>query len=281
MGLAPEAGQSTRLTMEEYRARPGVNFSTLKFMRRSPAHYKWAIDHRFDGTPRMDVGSGAHTCVLEPDRFPLEYAVFPGPRRAGKAWDEFAAAHEGHTILKASEYDMCLGMRDAVRSHPVAGPLLEAGQPEVCLFWTDEQTGIECKARLDWLTTVLVDLKTTSNVDRRIFSMTSARMGYHAQLAWYRTGLRANGVDVDRVKIVAVEASAPHDVAVFDLSDDVLFAGEQECAELLAKVSAGRFSGQWPGRYPEEQALELPAWAWGDESDAGGLGINFGEEITP
>jgi hypothetical protein len=39
-----------------------------------------------------------------------------GARRAGKEWRAFRAVHtEDITILKASEYERCLAMRDACR----------------------------------------------------------------------------------------------------------------------------------------------------------------------
>ena len=47
----------------------------------------------------------------------------------------------------------------------------------------------------------------------------------------------------------------------------MLWAGESEVRELLAKVAAGRFSGRWPGRFTEEQEFRLPGWAMPDDED--------------
>lgn len=254
------------MNFDEYLKIDAVNFSTLKEMRRSPRHYQYRVKNPRKDTPRLGLGRGAHTAVFEPDRFLVDYALFAGERRYGKEWDACCAANRGKTILKSDEYATCLAIRDAVRSHPVAGPALSPpGEAEKVVTWTDAGTGLACKARLDWWRVgLLCDLKTTMDIDAKRFAGTAYRMGYHIQAAFYRSGLIANGLDAPPFRIVAVEASPPHDVAVFVLDDDALWRGEVEMADLLAKVAAGKFSQQWPGRYPDETALTLPAWAFGD-----------------
>jgi hypothetical protein len=271
---------TTSMTFTEYQRIQAVNWSTLKAGRTSALHYKHRVEHPLEDSTVRAMGRGAHTAVFEPDRFALEYAVFEGPKRAGNDWDAFCAANPGRTILKSVEYLACLRMRDAVRSHAVAGPLLmPPGEAEKVITWTDDATGLPCKGRLDWYRPGLVcDLKTTYDIGRGRFAATVARMGYHGQAAFYRAGLRANGLDVPPFRFIAVEQTAPHDVAVYQLDDDALYAGEQDVDELLRMVSAGRFSGQWPGQYQEEQMLSLPAWAF-TKTETEPLGITIaGEE---
>lgn len=255
------------MTFDDYRALDAVNWSTLKEMRRSPRHYRHREQSPREDTPRLGLGRATHTAVFEPDRFLLDYAVWEGDRR-GKAYAAFCEQHPSQTILKTAEYETCLAMRDAVRSHPIAGPLLTPpGEAEKVLTWIDAATGLPCKGRIDWWRPgLLCDLKTTATLDARMFAGTVYRMGYHGQAAFYRAGLAANGLDAPPMRIIAVEASAPHDVAVFLLDDDAHWRGEVEVAELLARVAAGRFSNQWPGAYPEEAALSLPAWSFVDEA---------------
>lgn len=256
------------MMFSDYAAIEAVNWSTLKEMRRSPRHYLHRLNAPKEDTKAMAMGRATHCAVFEPDRFPLDYAVFTGPRRAGKEWDECCKANKGKTILRADEYETCLAMRDAVRSHPIAGPALTPpGEAEKVITWTDEATGLPCKARLDWWRPgLLCDLKTSAEIEARRFAATVERMGYHGQAAFYRAGLLANGLDAPPFRIVAVESSAPHDVAVYLLDDDAHWRGEQLVAELLAKVASGRFSNLYPGRYPEEVPLSLPAWAFEEET---------------
>lgn len=270
------------MTFAEYAALPRVNFSTLKAMRRSPRHYRYLLDNPIPDSNRFAMGRAVHTAVLEPDRLPLDYAVFFGERRAGKEWAAFCEQHPDQTILKRDEYELALAIRDAVRSHPVAAALLKSGTAEQTVTWTDSETGIACKARLDWLgAAALVDLKTCQDVDARTFGMTAAKYGYAGQLAFYLAGLRANGIDVP-AKIIAVEMDAPHDVAVFGLDEGVLYAGEVEVTTLLRRVADCRERNEWPGRYVGEEPLRLPAWCFeSSDDDATGLdlmvsGLNVG-----
>lgn len=264
------------MNFTEYAELQAVNATSLKAMRRSPLHYRWALEHPLEDSPRLAMGRAVHTAVFEPDRFLLDYVLFEGERRAGKAYAELCERNPTKTILKTEEYQTCLATRDAVRSHPVAGPdLTPPGEAEKVITWTDEATGLPCKARLDWWRPGLFcDLKTTADIDAGRFAATAYRLGYHVQLAFYRAGLIANGLDAPPPRIIAVEVAAPHDVAVFALDDDALYAGEVEVADLLAKVAAGRFSNLWPGRYPEERPLSLPAWALPqDDGDLDGLDV--------
>src|SRR5574341_1373220 len=216
------------MTREEYDRIDAVNWTTLKAMRASPKHYRYAAEHATGDTAAMRDGRAVHTAVLEPDRFPLDYAIWAGERRAGKEWEVFKAANHDKTILRADEYAYCLEIRDAVRAHPVARHLLEAGEAGKTITWTDAATGLPCKGRIDWLNGIgLCDLKTTADLDPIRFAATAARLGYHCQLAFYRRGLAANGIDAP-VKIMAVEKNPPYDVAVFSLDEDTLFAGDEE-----------------------------------------------------
>lgn len=252
-----------------------VNWSTLKEMRKSPKHYQHALTHPREDTPAMALGRATHTAVFEPDRFALEYAVWKGERRAGKDWEAFKAAHESETILRIDDYKRAIAIRDAVRSHPVASRYLVDGHAEQTITWRDEETGIACKARLDWhrkSPRVLVDLKTANDIEKRKFGQAAARLGYHGQIAFYSDGLASSmRSQLDEVVIIAAESDAPYDVAVFRIDADVLYAGRELYRDLLCRVAGCFELGAWPGRYNERESLELPEWAFGDDDDNEGL----------
>jgi len=246
-----------------------VNWSTLKEMRRSPRHY----EHR-RRVPREDkasliFGRCAHTLILQPERFELDYAVFEGETRRGKAWDAFKEEHADKSIIKRSELEQCAAVRDAVLAHPIASQYLAGGRAEYAVDWVDPVTGLRCKGLIDYLhDDFYVDLKTTGDVDLRRFAALVARMGYHNQMAWYGDGAKALDARVRKALIIAVEKDAPHDVAVFDLSASELALGGAQNRGLLDRVAECTTAGVWPGRYTEKQPLALPSWAFNDEEDA-------------
>ena len=246
------------MDFDAYRAIPAVNWSSLKHLDASPLHYRHALTHPTEDTNRLLLGRAVHTAVLEPDEFPLRYAVYEGAVRRGKDWDAFQAANMDKDILKADEYRMCLTVRDAVRAKAEAATLL-MGESEVVRQWTDEATGIPCKARLDHVMPelALVDLKTTKSTDEHEFTNSAARFLYHGQLAFYR---RAAGMGNIPVYIIAVEIDPPHDVAVYQVAEWALDAGEAKVTELLALLRFCQDNDTWPGRYNSVRELGLPAW---------------------
>lgn len=214
----------------------------------------------------MTLGSAVHTAVFEPDRLLPEYAVWEGGRRYGKEWDAYCASVGNKTILKPEQYDTACRIRDAVRSHPVAAALLEKGEAEKTIQWTDTDTGLKCKGRLDWLSdSALVDLKTTRDIDPRIFGRQCDQMLYHGQMAFYNSGLAQDVA----VYLIAVESSEPHEVAVYELNAEILWTGEIKVQQALKTVAECRANGCWPMRFPEPMQLILPTWAFptDDEQD--------------
>lgn len=255
-----------------YFEHPAVNWSTLKLLRDSALHYRYRLDVPMEEKPVMALGRVVHTLVFEPAQFALEYVIWEGGDRRGKDWAAFKNEHEGKTIFKPAEVDAAVQIADAVRRHPLVQPYLVGGQFEQPIFWTDEETGLECKGKPDWLQAsrlALVDLKTTVSVDGRRFGALASRLGYHCQMAMYREGVDcALGWKPERVCIIAVEREPPYDVAVFQIDNDALEIGLEEVHGLLRQLAVCRASDTWPGRYTEEQALQLPAWVYGsDEED--------------
>ncbi len=256
----------------DYFSIDAVNWSSLKLLRQSAMAYRYGLTHQRDDSIALAMGRLVHSLVFEPETFGRTYAIWEGDRRTGDKWEAFKEANQGKTIFKAKEIDEATAMADAVRLHPLVAPYLEDGQFEQPLLWTDAATGLKCKARPDWLVPgrrTLLDLKTTVTIEGRRFGNAAARYGYHCQLAHYAAGVEAAlGWKPEQIKLVAVEKTAPYDVAIFNLVEADLYAGQAEVAELLAKLQAYRAADSWPGRYVEEQALQLPAWVFLEDEDA-------------
>ena len=260
------------MTFTDYKALPGVNWSTLSSLRDSGLHYQHRLLDGDEDTPAKKMGRVAHVLALDPDSFAADYAIYEGGDRRGKDWAAFKAEHEGQDIFKPDEIETAMAIADAVRRHPLVQPYLDGGLFEQTLEWRDAGTGLRCKGRPDWLVPSrrwLVDLKTARSVDARLFGLSAAKYGYHCQLAHYAAGVEAAlGWKPEKVVIVAVENTSPHDVAVFVVDEEeALYAGREEVRELLDKLSVFRSANTWPGRYSEEQALMLPRYLF-DDPDA-------------
>lgn len=108
-------------------------------------------------------------------------------------WDEIVERHatvnEGKILLDGALLQRIENAAAAIESHPQLCKAFSGGMPEVSIFWTDEETGVPCKARLDYLKPLaVVDLKTFElrefGIDRTI-ARAVANYRYHIQAAWY------------------------------------------------------------------------------------------------
>lgn len=248
----------TRPTFRAYRDIHAVNWSSLKHIGTSPAHYLHHESNPTEDTTRLLLGRGVHAAVLEPDSFPLEFAVYEGGARRGKEWAAFASALAGRGILKPDEYQLCLNVRDAVRANPHAAELL-TGDSEVTLEWIDETTGLDCKARVDHISAAgaLVDLKTAASIEPRDFQRSAFKFGYYGQMAFYARAISPEPIPV---YMIAVEIAPPHDVVVYELDEYALDYGDALVDEYLGRLRECLDTDVWPGRYEEVQMLGLPAW---------------------
>lgn len=265
---SPEPGVHKDVPFAEYCRWKGVNGSRLKLARKSPKHYREFVQRDSDA---LTLGSAEHVAVLEPDRFPLDFTVWDGAVRRGKAWDAFAEANAAKSILTRAQYADILKMRDAVRTDAVAGPIVSGtGLAQVSIVWIDEPTGILCKGRLDWIVDgVIYDLKTTRDVLPRRFAASAVEYGYDLSAAFYIDGWRAATGEVATMELICVEKGSPWDVVVVPLGDDAIEAGRARYRKLLDEVAHCRRTGEWPGiARGSKLPLRYPEWAKPENDDA-------------
>lgn len=264
-----------RLPIDEYDALAGVRYSHLKAIFTSPKHY----DGLETGTIRkssssMTAGSAAHAAVFEPARYAEEYKTYFGKTRRGKIYDEWCALNVGCTSITKAERAIADNIARAVRGDPVAAKYLVGGEAEVAIQWTDHETGLSCKGRVDYLIEVddyhcIVGLKTTKSISDRAFSRQAFDLGYPLQWAMYRAGYFVNtGVNAKMVEIV-VENHAPWDVVVYRIHDAVLDYGMAQFRKGLAMVADCKQRKEWEGvARGQEVDFALPPWAMTDENIA-------------
>ena len=272
--------------MTDYAQIQALNWSTIKLLAESPLAYVHGTTHPPEDTPAYRLGRALHCAVLEPERFGTAYVCQPDfgdgrtkEARAAKA-DWLATVPPGAETLRAEEYASVLGATAAVRAHRVAAPLLHAGRAEEVVTWTDEGTGLACKARLDYLRpSGVVELKSARRLGRR-FSADAAGYLYHGQCAWYHDGAVAAGLlapDAELPHLLAVTLDAPHDVMVLRMTPATYLVGQALYRSLLARLLECRAAEVWPGCAPDLVDWDLPGWAagiWGPESEDG-EGVGF------
>lgn len=256
------------LSQVDYFAVRRVNASVVQIgWERTIAHMVHAMRYRSDEpTAAMRLGSAAHCAVLEPERFASEYVNVGDVNYATKdgkaARDAVLAA--GKNPIKQDEYDAADAISAAVRSNRAAFNILNVpGVRESALLWTDADTGVKCKGRVDLFAPglVLADLKTTANAGPEAFSDSIYRYGYHRQLAMYRDGYKAiTGEDLEPA-IIAVENDAPYCCAVYRLDDQAMELGRREYKWVLSQLVAAKTAGTLTSGYGDDiRTIGVPEW---------------------
>lgn len=271
-------GIRTDLSNAEYHALPSLSKSQLDDLDKSAhiffqRHRNTNRPPRPVPTPAMLLGTMLHTAVLEPDRFASAYVVGPKFDRRTK---DGKAAHAaflesippGAELTDAETMLLCDGMRLSVGTIAPIAELLANGQAEVSAFWTDADTGIDCRCRPDWVHPVgdngaiLLDLKTTTDASPEGFAKAVVNWRYAKQAAYYSDGWElATGQKVHAFVFAAVEKEWPYAAAAYMLTDEDIEWGRRAYKRNLRTYLECSESGKWPGYSSDIQLLNLPAWA--------------------
>lgn len=249
------------MTFADYRAIRAMNWSTLKNGIKSMRHLHHALTTTDDGdTSSRQMLRLNHAAVLEPHTLDTDYVVFDGAVRRGKEWEAFKAAHPSAQIVKAEELARARRVADAVMSYAPARTLIESAQCEHTIQWTDPETGVACKGRLDVLGqgTYIADLKGDKSTDAFAFARRVGSLTYYGQAAWYQIGCEVLYGDVLPAYNIVYEVDEPHDVAVFRVDNDWIQPGRDLARRLLREYGECVNSGRWPGRYDSVQPLPSP-----------------------
>lgn len=273
------------MPFDQYLAIDAVSASALRVFARSPWHYRNRVETA--PTRQMLRGTLAHCALLEPDALHQRYAVVPAdaPKRPTKAqwsakapsdesraamewWQAFAEQNAGREIVPAVDFEVTRQQLAAIAREPELAAAFAAGRGEVSVFWIDEETGLHCKARPDWVcatsdgTCDLLDLKSTADESPGGFGRSAARMKYHLQAAHYVDGFqRASGRKVGRFIFAAVTSAPPVLAVPYVLTDEIAQQADDEWRELMDRLAWCKREDQWPAYGQGVQLLDFPAYA--------------------
>lgn len=255
-----------------------VNWSTLKLMDRSPAHYAYALEQGGDteDTDARLLGRATHVATLEPAIFETSFNIWKGGRRDPRQEDyrDFLATSilQGRDVLTVEQRKRALQISKSARSHPPALAYLP-GRRELTItfpFIRQPMLGLDgysiaCKGRIDLVCDngALLDLKSTRDASPEGFTKDIARYGYHLQAALYRHGFQiASGERRARPYfLLAVESRPPFVPQLYQLGDPVLEHGHGRVLELFDRLDYCRRSKHWGGYFDGSMSIEeLPRW---------------------
>jgi hypothetical protein len=278
---------------EQYHQHPAFGSTDVKTARRSLAHYLARKRGADKDTPAKLAGRILHCCVLQPHLFDATYAVLPpnapaDQRRHRDAkkpsedtlrsiawWDSWESNNPGKTIIANALYDECRRIAEAVREHPELRGYFVApeGEAELSVFALDPETGLACKARLDYRVRLAglltkIELKFCEDVRPGKFKVTSEQYGYFMQNVYYEDVCEWAGEPIDLSLTVAIEkedatAFNPgcYPIRIYEPGPASRERGREQYREGLALLAHAAKTGEYPAYDTAIEVLEPPSWA--------------------
>lgn len=262
--------QITNLSNLEYHKSPRLSASGLKQFAITPAHYQQYINSERKQTDAMTIGTLCHTMVFDPEKLLTEYATMPAglnlrtnQGKADKA--QFELDNIGKTIITDDMRITAESVQKSVTSDDICRGILSSGIAESSYFWTDDETGIECKCRPDWINWelgIMADLKTCTSASPSDFQRQAWNLKYHIQAAFYLRGVYAStGQYLNQFIFIAVEKDNEYLNPVCYLADqELLQKADDEICEMLRRFAECQKTGIWPGYGTDLQILTQPNW---------------------
>jgi hypothetical protein len=253
-----------------------LHYSDLKKIALSGRQYLYGVNNPTKPTAAMLLGTCAHMLVLGPRKGAKPLRKFEGKARRGKAWEDFEERWGATSeILTAPEWERAERIAEAVLADPVALARLEGATFEVPLEW--EESGIRCSTSgLDIVRARAVgDFKSTITTFPDAWTRHAFKMLYPMQLAFYRRGARANGLDVSEgLFLLGVETKPPYEVvdlelteAMIDFADRTVSLWLEKLRGMILSCPEPRHVTDWPGYMQAPVPWDVPSWHRDEEED--------------
>ena len=262
-------GFGKQMSNADYHAHKAISKSKLDAARKSGRHLQDLLyGPTRDSTAAFDMGTVVHASAL-PGENPDDIAVrMPeGMKKTTKEGKAFVAEHKGKIILNPSDAYVVDQMMLSLREHPFSASLVNGelkGKAEQSFFCTDKETGLELKARPDFLMedlSLIIDLKSTVDASPKGFQRSVANYRYFVQSSHYLDVIEgATGTRPQAFLFIAVEKTRPFSTAVYMADQAMIDLGKQQAREDLNNIAQWIADDKFPGYSERVEEISLPKW---------------------
>ena len=262
-------GFGIEMSNAEYHAHKAISKSKLDAARKSGRHlYDMLYGPPRDSTAAFDMGTVLHASALPGENADDIAVRMPaGMKKTTKEGKAFVAEHKGKIILNPSDAYVVDQMMLSLREHPFTAGLVNGelkGKSEQSFFCTDPETGLELKARPDFLMddlSLIIDLKSTVDASPKGFQSSVARYRYFVQSSHYLDVIEgATGTRPQAFLFVAVEKVRPFATAVYMADQAMIDFGKQQAREDLNNIAQWIADNKFPGYSERVEEISLPKW---------------------
>jgi hypothetical protein len=247
---------------------PAVSQSDLKLFDDSPYHF-WAAKIAKITPPRdtasLRNGRALHALLFEPESFADRFPRFDKDLRSKDAKAEYAelqAQAESLDGCVIRDMDDVVGMASALRANRGFLKLLSlVTKAEFPVLWNCDETGVECRARIDAIgDRLVIDVKSIAKIPKRAnLEKALAEYGYAFQSAHYLAAAKSIDGREREYWLPFVESKPPYAVACYPLGEASIEVEDKRRIALLTDLAMRRESGRWDFQ-EDVLPLELPEW---------------------
>ena len=262
-------GFGIEMSNAEYHAHKAISKSKLDAARKSGRHlYDMLYGPPRESKPHFDLGTVLHASALPGEDADEIAARKPeGMDMRTKEGKAFLAEHKGKIILNPSDAYSLDQMMLSLREHPFSAGLVNGdlkGKAEQSFFCTDPETGLELKARPDFILddcSLILDLKTTVDASPKGFQRSVANYRYFVQASHYLDVVEsATGTRPQAFLFIAVEKTRPFSTAVYMADQPMIDFGKQQAREDLNNIAQWIADDKFPGYSERVEEISLPKW---------------------
>jgi exodeoxyribonuclease VIII len=245
---------------QDYRKSEYLNYSGMKKLLISPAHYKaWLQEQSQPEEPERElrIGIATHSMSLEPERFDEQFSVAPVcDRRTNEGkriWREHLESCPGKMILTSEEFEIARSCSDSVRRNSVFAKAIadEKRLIEKPLYLKNEHFKYGIKGRPDLISpsnNLIVDIKTHGgSLTEYDIRKAIIRNKYYLQEVVYNILANQNGIPVNEFMFVFVEKKEPYaSVSVSIENANITMSAMTELRDSCAAFTQCMDTNTWP-----------------------------------
>ena len=262
-------GFGIEMSNADYHAHKAISKSKLDAARKSGKHlYDMLYGPPRESTAAFQFGTLLHAAGLPGENVDDVAVRMPeGMKKTTKEGKAFVAEHKDKIIVSPSDAYVLDQMMLSLREHPFTAGLVNGelkGKSEQSFFCTDPETGLELKARPDFLMddlSLIIDLKSTVDASPKGFQRSVANYRYYVQSSHYLDVVEmATGTRPQAFLFIAVEKQRPFATAVYMADQAMIDLGKQHAREDLNNIAQWIADDKFPGYSERVEEISLPKW---------------------
>ena len=272
---------------------PAINHSKIKDIDISERLYylKYITkEYEEEENQAYIFGSLVHCMLLEEDKVQDNYLFIGNIDKRTKEYKELVKDNINKIIIKESEYELAKKIINAIKNNKFYNTLMKYKEhilTEVPIYWFDNETKLELKAKPDLMIApinghkvlsngLIVDLKTTNDISSYQSSILNFK--YYSQAGWYCEAYKQhfNTTKNPYYLTLFVEKDITCHMIWNSWSDELLDMGDRLNRLRLSKLKKCLDTGVWNGLENEDKPVELELLPWQIKKIKSLLGENNG-----